>query len=129
METIETMITAFCDRKLNDAYKKLCLKALRRLKPTTGTPHMWAAGIVYAIAQTNGLIGNQYDLIFGKPKLHLTADEVAAAFGVSKGGMSGKAKHIRDTLHITPNQKEWMSPERLEGAKLKAQFLRLMRMK
>ena len=114
---IAALIIPFCDEKMNDEYKVLCLHALEKLcrkrnEPlASGKAHMWAAGIVYAIAQNSYLIGNQYDIIMGRPKYHLTADEVAGALGVSKGGMDGKARLIRNELNITKENEEWMLPE------------------
>ena len=75
---------------------------------------MWAAGIVYAIAQNCYLIGNQYDLLCGKPKYHFTSDEIAGAFGVSKGTISAKAKAIREDLGIRNDINEWLPPNMRE---------------
>lgn len=114
---IAALIIPFCDEKLNDDYKALCLHALEKLcrkrnQPlASGKINMWAAGIVYAIAQNSYLLGNQYNLLMGRPKYHLTSDEVAGAFGVSKGGMDGKARWIRNELNINKENEEWMLPE------------------
>ena len=122
-ETVEDLITAFCNEKLDADYRKLCLKALKRLQPETGNPHMWAAGIVYAIAQNAYFIGNKFDIFLGRPKYHLTSDEVATFFGVSKDGMTRKAKAIRETLKIHPDRDEWLTPELRESDGWKARKL------
>ena len=90
--------------------------AMTAKPPTQSTedPNMWAAGIVYAIAQNCYLVGNRYDIMSGKPKYHFTSDEIASAFGVSKGSMSAKAKAIRDDLGITNVKNEWLHPDMRE---------------
>ena len=114
---IAPLIISFCDEKLDNDYKDLCIHALQKLcrKRTvplsTGKDNMWAAGIVYAIAQNCNLIGNNIDILMGRPKFHLTSDEVSSYFGVSKGAMSEKAKRIRTELTITKDREEWMIPE------------------
>ena len=81
-DTVASLITAFCDQHLDADYKAICFHALDKLSRKrpfpflTGHDQMWAAGIVYAIAQNCYLIGNQYDLLCGKPKYHFTSDEI-----------------------------------------------------
>ena len=119
-DAIASMITAFCDQNLDDDYKALCYHALDKLSHTPqfplarGRDNMWAAGIVYAIAQNSYLVGNRYDILSGKPKYHFTSDEIASAFGVSKGSMSAKAKAIRGDLGITNVKNEWLHPDMRE---------------
>ena len=115
-DAIAAMITSFCDQYLDDDYKALCIHALDKLSLKSPFPftksrdNMWAAGIVYAITQNCYLIGNKYDIFSGRPKYHLTSDQVCDAFGVSKGGVSAKAKSIREELKITNTQNEWLPP-------------------
>ena len=119
-DTIASMITAFCDQHLDADYKVLCLHALDKLSRKRpfpfikGRDNMWAAGIVYAIAQNCYLIGNRYDLLCGKPKYHFTSDEIAGAFGVSKSSASAKAKAIREQLGIRNDRNEWLPPDMRE---------------
>lgn len=76
---------------------------------------MWAAGIVYAIAQNCGFIGSK-SYYMTVPKYHLAANEIAAHFGVSKGGMSGKAKEIKEELNITSERDEWLTENERENS-------------
>jgi hypothetical protein len=122
-EEIAGMITAFCDEKLDSDYRKLCLKVLRKLNPTSGKPNTWAAAIVYAIAQNSYMIGNRYSIILGRPKYHFTPDEIAAFFSVSAGGMQNKAKLIRDELGIRHERAEWMTPEQKNNEGYRAMML------
>ena len=119
-DAVASLITAFCDQHLDADYTALCFHALEKLsrkRPfplTKGRDNMWAAGIVYAIAQNCYLVGNQYDIMHGKPKYHFTSDEIAGAFGVSKGGISAKAKAIREDLRIRNDKNEWLPPDMRE---------------
>ena len=116
-ENIANMIDAFCEEHLDEDYQYLCIHALQKLCRKKDSPmykgrdNMWAAGIVYAIAQVTELVGNQRDLLRWHPKYEISAAMVAAAFGVSSGAMQGKAKEIREVLNITKHQEEWMTPE------------------
>ena len=116
-DTVASLITAFCDQHLDADYKVICFHALDKLSRKrpfpflTGHDQMWAAGIVYAIAQNCCLVGNQHAFLFGKSKYHFTSDEIAGAFGVSKGSASAKAKAIREQLGIRNDRNEWLPPD------------------
>lgn len=83
--------------ELDDEYKELCIQAPQKLcrkkaEPiSTGRNNMWAAGIVYAIAQNCNLMGNR-DFFMSIPAFHLSADDVSSYFGVSKGGHVRKSE-------------------------------------
>jgi hypothetical protein len=113
-DEIATLIIEFCDKKLNDDYKNLCLRLLeklcrKRLSPLlSGRVHTWAAGIVYAIGSNN--------FIFDKTqKLHLTANELVAPFGVSASTASSKAAEIKKMFRIDYFNTDWMLPEHIEN--------------
>ena len=65
-DSVASLITAFCDQHLDADYKVICFHALDKLSRKRpfpflkGRDQMWAAEIVYAIAQNCYLIGNQY---------------------------------------------------------------------
>jgi len=87
---IGEMLIDFCDEKLNEDYEDLCLRLLEKLcrkRPSpllSGKASTWAAGIAYAIGSNN--------FIFDKTQeIHLTANELASAFGVSSSTASSKA--------------------------------------
>lgn len=130
---IASMITVFCNEKLDDEYKELCIHALQKLcrKKTepisTGRNNMWAAGIVYAIAQNCNLVGNR-DIFMSIPTFHLSADEVSSYFGVSKGGISEKAKMIKKELGISKDRDEWVTQkDRENDGRTLMKILRKMR--
>ena len=125
-ENIAGMIDSFCEEHLDDDYQNLCIHALQKLCRKKDSPmykgrdNMWAAGIVYAICQVTELVGNQRDLLRYRPKYKISAAEIASAFGVSTGAMSGKAKEIREVLNITKQKEEWMTAEWRDNESRKA---------
>jgi hypothetical protein len=109
-DEIAPMIVEFCNEKLNDDYKKLCLRLLEKLcrkRPSPllgGRVNTWAAGIVYAIGANN--------FVFDKTqKFHLTASELASKFNISASTASSKASEIRKMFNIDFFNAEWMLPE------------------
>ena len=112
-DEIAPMIIDFCDKKLNDDYKEICLRLLVKLcrkkaSPLLGgRPHTWAAGIVYAIGQVN--------FIFDKTqKINMTATELASGFGISSSTAGNKAAEIRKMFKIEYFNSEWLLPELIE---------------
>ena len=113
-DEIAPMIIDFCDKKLNDDYKDICLRLLvklcrKRSSPLLGgRPLTWAAGIVYAIGQVN--------FIFDKTqKINMTAGELAAGFGISASTAGNKAAEIRKMFKIDYFNSEWLLPELIES--------------
>ena len=109
-DEIAPIITTFCDEKLNEEYKSLCLRLLEKLcrkRPSPlliGRVQTWAAGIVYAIGANN--------FIFDKTQeLHLSAKELAAGFGLAMNTVSSKGAQIRDMFDISYFNIEWLLPK------------------
>nr|AGS53384.1 hypothetical protein [uncultured bacterium contig00018] len=112
-DEIAGLVIKFCDEKLSVDYKNLCLRLLEKLcrkRPSPllgGRAPTWAAGIVYAIGSNN--------FIFDKTqKIHLTANELAAGFGVSASTASSKAAELRKMFRIDYFNSEWVLPELIE---------------
>ena len=102
-----------CGRLLNEEYAALARSlaaALARKRPTPilrGRPGTWACGIVYALGTVN--------FLFDKSQTpHLTADELSAAFGVSKSTGANKAKQIRDIFGMYQLDPNWSLPSRMD---------------
>jgi hypothetical protein len=96
---IAQLIVGFCDEKLDEEYKALCLKALEKLcrkRPSPvagGRAPTWACGIVYAIGSNN--------FIFDKSQpLTMTATEIAEWFGISKSTAGNKASEVSRLLKL-----------------------------
>ena len=136
-EEIADMIVSFCDKEDYEVdFTELCVHALQKLarKKTEplakGTNNMWAAGIVYALAQNCNMIGNNGNIFLGRPKYRLKPEEVCREFSVSKGGVSEKAKAIRKELSITQEREEWLLPSQRKGAAtMKTMSMLMNRMK
>lgn len=109
-DEIAPLIVAFCDEKLSEDYKALCLRLLEKLcrkRPSlllSGRARTWAAGIIYAIGANN--------FIFDKSqKIHMTAGELAAGFGLAASTAGNKAAEIRDMFKIDYFNTEWQLPD------------------
>ena len=104
-DLVVALTDTFCDAHLNDEYKQLCREMAaavfrENLPITRGKPQSWACGIVYALGRVNFL-----DDPAQTP--HLTSDQVAEGFGVSKATMQAKAKVIREGLNLMPLHPGW----------------------
>lgn len=113
-DEIALLITEFCEKKLNEEYKEICLRLLEKLcrkRPSpllTGRARTWAAGIVYAIGANN--------FIFDKSQeIYMTAGEIAEAFGLSASTAGNKAAEIRKYVDISYFTPEWMLQEHTEN--------------
>ncbi len=100
-----------CREHLNEEYAQLsrhlaATLCRKRLSPlVSGKPESWACGIVYALGQVNCLFDRSQT-----PSM--SAQELAALFGVSSQTASSKAKQIRDLLKINRLDWTWMLPSR-----------------
>ena len=131
---IAEMISSYCSSRFDEEFTGLCLYALQKLcrKRTepmaTGRNNMWVAGIIYAIAQNCNMIGNNGNMLLGRPKYRLKSDDLCESLGVSKGGVSEKAKAIRKELAITQRKEEWLLPSQRERSRVLKDFNKAMRM-
>jgi hypothetical protein len=99
MEVAE-IIEAFCDEKLNNEFKEICLRALAKLcrkRPSPligGRARTWACGIVYAIGSNN--------FIFDRSQpIYIPAAEIAEWFGLSKSTAGNKSAEITKLLNLS----------------------------
>jgi hypothetical protein len=109
MARIKDLIKAFGDQRLNDTYTgfsySLCdaAAASDMLNMHRGRIEIWAAAIVYAIAQLNFLFSRE-------TPHHLTPDELCNWFNVKKGTVSSKAASIRNTLDLFFDDERFCAP-------------------
>jgi MFS family permease len=98
-EEIIEITDAVCADLLDAEYAELARQAVAKLarkRPSplaSGRRGTWAGAVVYAIGQVNFLFD-------ASQQPHCTPDQLSAAFGVSKGTMSSKAKQVRDLLKM-----------------------------
>lgn len=106
-DEIAPLIIDFCDKKMNEEYKEICLRLLEKLcrkRPSplmSGRAKTWAAGIVYAIGANN--------FIFDKSQeMNMTATELAEPFGIAASTASNKAAEIRKYVQMSYFTLEWV---------------------
>lgn len=110
---IVALTDKFCQEYLDDEYAALSRElaaALARKRPspiTRGKPEAWACGILYALGTVNFLFDKSQ-------KPHMRADELCAAFGVSKSGGANKAKLIRDMFDMIQADPRWYRPNQMD---------------
>jgi hypothetical protein len=106
---IHARITAFGDARLHDTYTRFALDlcdaaaASDFLPLHRGRTDIWAAAIVYAIAQLNFLFD-------AHTPNHLTPDELCEAFGVKKTTVGRKAAAIRNALELFHDDDRFCAP-------------------
>ncbi len=109
------MTAGFCDRYLDEDYKQLCEKLIRKMSRKRNVPFLsgqieiWAAAIVYAIGSINFLFDRSF-------KPYASADDICNYFGTSKSTTSQKAKVIRDMFKLGCWDKEFSTPHVMESS-------------
>jgi len=116
-EDIIALTDKVCADHLNQEYAQLSRQmaaVLSRKRPSplvSGKPESWACGIVYALGQVNFLFDRSQT-----PSM--SAQDLAALFGVSQQTAGNKAKQIRDLLKINRLDWTWMLPSRQDDSPL-----------
>ena len=115
VDDINVLTDDVCMQHLNAEYTELVRRvtaALARKRPSPldrGRAKTWACAVVYAVGQVN--------FLFDKSQTpHMRGDELASAFGVSKGTASSKAKVVRDALNMDYFNSEWMLASRIDSS-------------
>ncbi len=94
-ETLIQMTNDFCDQHLDEEYKALCEKMIRKMSRKRTVPFLsgrieiWAAGIVYAIGGINFLFDKSF-------QPYISPTDLCEYFGTSKSTTGQRAKVIRD---------------------------------
>jgi len=111
---IAEIIEKFCDEKLNNEYKDICLRALAKLcrkRPApieSGKARTWACEIIYAIGSSN--------FIFDKSQsINMTAGDITGWFGISKNTAGGKATEIKNLLNLSYFNTEFSLKSLIDG--------------
>ena len=93
------MTGSFCQQFLDEDYKQLCEKLIRKMSRKRTVPFLfgrmeiWAAAIIYALGSINFLFDSSF-------KPYATADDICNYFATSKSTTSQKAKMIRDMFKM-----------------------------
>jgi hypothetical protein len=112
-DAIVALTDKVCQEHLDAEYAQLARQAaaaLCRKRPSplsSGRADGWACGIVYALGFVN--------FLFDKSQTpHMSAAELCAAFGVSKGSGAAKSKIVRDTLDMMQMDPNWFRPSQMD---------------
>jgi hypothetical protein len=116
--TVATDIIALTDKTclelLDEEYADLArhvIAKLARKRPSpilSGRAPSWAGAVIYALGQVNFLFDST-----SKP--YATADDLSAAFGVSKSTLANKAKQVRDFLKMDWGKTEFLREDMIEA--------------
>lgn len=99
MQKLIEMTAGFCNAYLDEDYKQLCEKLIRKMSWKRNVPFLsgrmeiWAAAIIHAIGSINFLFDPGFEP-------YVSADEISNYFGTSKSTVSQKAKAIRDMFKM-----------------------------
>jgi len=106
MQRLIEMTTEFCDAYLDEEYKQLCEKLLKKMSRKKNVPFLsgrmeiWAAAIIHTI----GVINFLFDKSF---KPYISAGDISNYFGTSKSTISQKSRVIRDMFKLGYWDKEF----------------------
>lgn len=109
-EKLIQMTNEFCARYLNEEYKALCDKLIRKMARKRVVPFLsgrieiWAAAVIYALGTIN--------FLFDKgTQPYVSAGDICDYFGTSKSTTSQKAKVIRDMFKLYYWDKEFSTED------------------
>ena len=93
------MTTSFSNEYLDEDYKELCEKLIRKMARKRNVPFLfgrieiWAAAIIHALGSINFLFDNSFEP-------YASTDDICNFFGTYKSTTSQKAKIIRDMFKM-----------------------------
>lgn len=109
------MTARFCDEYLDEDYKQLCEKIIRKMSRKRNVPFLsgqieiWAAAIVYAIGRINFLFDRSFEP-------YVSGDDICNYFGTSKSTTSQKAKVICDMFKLGYWDKEFSTSHMMQSS-------------
>lgn len=112
-QAIVELTNGVCRQHLNEEYAALARQlaaALGRKRPSpllSGRAATWACAIVYALGTVNFLFDKSNEPF-------MRADDLCAAFGVSKSTGANKAKQIRDLFDMSQLDPDWSLPSMMD---------------
>jgi len=115
MQKLIEMTTGFCDEYLDEDYKQLCEKLIRKMSRKRNVPFLsgrieiWAAAIVYALGSINFLFDQSFEP-------YASGDDICNYFGTSKSTTSQKAKVIRDMFKLGYWDREFSTSHMMQSS-------------
>lgn len=98
-EKLIELTQGFCDQKLDDDYKYLCEKLIKKLGRKRDVPfqrgkiEIWAAAVIHALGSINFLFDKSFIP-------YVTAEQIGEYFGTKNSTVSNKAREIKDILNL-----------------------------
>ncbi|HXZ05275.1 MAG TPA: DUF6398 domain-containing protein [Ktedonobacteraceae bacterium] len=121
-EKLIQLTNGFCESYLDDEYKALCEKLIRKMSRKKVVPFLsgkieiWAAGVVYALGGINFLFDKS-----SKP--YASPDDICNYFGTSKSTTGQRAKTIRAMFKLLYFDSEFSTKELLDKSPFSNVFL------
>jgi hypothetical protein len=113
-ETLIQMTNDFCDQYLDEEYKALCEKMIRKMSRKRTVPFLsgkieiWAAGVVYAIGRINFLFDKSV-------QPYISHTDLCDYFGTLKSTTSQRAKVISDMFKLSYYNSEFSTARMRES--------------
>jgi len=107
------MTAGFCDRYLDEEYKELCEKLIRKMSRKRNVPFLygrleiWAAAVIHAIGNINFLFDPSF-------KPYVSVSDISKYFGTSKSTVTQKSKQIRDMFKMRVWDREFSTTHMME---------------
>ena len=123
MHTLIKMTTEFCDTYLNEEYKQLSEKLIRKMARKRDVPFLygrieiWAAAVVYALGTLNFLFDKKFEP-------YIAPDDICSYFRTNLSTTYQKSKKIRDMFKLKYGNEEFTTRYVIEN---KYQFYLVMR--
>lgn len=125
-EKLIEMTSGFCEKHLDEEYRDLCIRLIRKMSRKRTVPFMtgrmdiWAAGIVNALGNINFVFHSESDP-------HICADDICNYFCVKKATVGNKSRKIRELMKLREFDKEFSIKDLESRAPGRKQFERGMK--
>lgn len=93
------MTNEFCTQKLDDEYRQLCEKLIKKLGRKRDVPfqrgklEIWAAAVIHTIGSINFLFDKSFEP-------YITVEQLNAYFGTNNSTVSNKSRDIKKMLKL-----------------------------
>ena len=114
MHTLIEMTAEFCDTYLDEDYKQLSEKLIRKMSRKRDVPFLygqieiWAAAVIYALGTTNLLFDKHFEP-------YIPPDTICTYFNTKSSTTYQKSKKIRDTFNINHGDSEFSTQYIIEN--------------
>ncbi len=98
-EQLIELTNSFCDNNLDNEYKSLCVKLIKKLGRKRDVPfqrgkiEIWAAAVIQALGSINFLFDKSFIP-------YVTSAQISEYFGTKNSTVSNKAREIKEMLNL-----------------------------